>query len=137
MLGDGDYSMGVNALWTASRVRIPLLAVVMNNRSYFNDEAHQHHVAEVRGRAPENRWIGLRIDDPAPDVCLFARAQGFEAEGPVRTSKELEAALARGRKVVAAGGRYVIDAWIEPDDALERRRSDGGRGEGKKRPISS
>jgi hypothetical protein len=34
--------------------------------------------------------------------------------------------------VVAAGGRYMIDAWIEPDDALERRRSDGGRGESKK-----
>ena len=132
MLGDGDYSMGVNALWTASRMRIPLLAVVMNNHSYFNDEAHQHHVAEVRGRAPENRWIGLRINDPAPDVCKFAEAQGFEAEGPVRTAKELDAALARGRKVVAAGGRYMIDAWIEPDDALARRRSDGGRGESKK-----
>lgn len=131
MLGDGDYSMGVNALWTASRMRIPLLAVVMNNRSYFNDEAHQHHVAEVRGRAPENRWIGLRIDDPAPDVCLFARAQGFEAEGPVKSAKDLTAALERGRKVVAAGGRYIIDAWIEPEEALERRRADGGRGEGR------
>ena len=133
MLGDGDYSMGVNALWTASRMRIPLLGVVMNNRSYFNDEAHQHHVAEVRGRAPENRWIGLRIADPAPDVCKFAEAQGFETEGPVRTSKELAQALARGRKVVAGGGRYMIDAWIEPEDALERRRSDGGRGEQKKK----
>jgi benzoylformate decarboxylase len=132
MLGDGDYSMGVNALWTASRMRIPLLGVVMNNRSYFNDEAHQHHVADVRGRAPENRWIGLRIADPAPDVCKFAEAQGFETEGPVKTVKDLEAALARGRKVVAAGGRYMIDAWIEPEDALERRRSDGGRGDQKK-----
>ncbi len=131
MLGDGDYSMGINALWTASRMRIPLLAVVMNNRSYFNDEAHQDHVARVRGRPPENRWIGLRIDDPAPDVCKFAEAQGFEAEGPVQTGKELIAALARGRKIVAAGGRYVIDAWIEPDDAMARRGSDGGRGENK------
>jgi thiamine pyrophosphate-dependent acetolactate synthase large subunit-like protein len=131
-LGDGDYSMGVNALWTASRMRIPLLVVVMNNRSYFNDEAHQHHVADVRGRAAENRWIGLRIDDPAPDVCKFAEAQGFETEGPVKSGKDLAAALERGRKVVAAGGRYCIDAWIEPEDALERRRSDGGRGEQKK-----
>ncbi len=128
MLGDGDYAMGVTALWTASRMRIPLLAVVMNNHSYFNDEAHQHHIAEHRGRAPENRWIGLRIDDPAPDIAMFARAQGFEAEGPARTAKELAAALARGRKVVAAGGRYVIDAWVAPDDPAERRRSDGGRG---------
>jgi benzoylformate decarboxylase len=131
MMGDGDTSMGCNALWTASRMRIPLLAVVMNNRSYFNDEAHQHHVAVERGRAPENRWIGLRIDDPAPDVCGLARAQGFETEGPVKTVKDLRAALKRGQKIVAAGGRYMIDAWIEKDDAVGRRAADGGRGENK------
>lgn len=131
MMGDGDTSMGINALWTASRMRIPMLAVIMNNRSYFNDEAHQHHVAVERGRAPENRWIGLRIDDPAPDVCGMARAQGFETEGPIKTVKELRAALQRGRKIVAAGGRYMIDAWTEKDDAVGRRSSDGGRGENK------
>ena len=37
--------------------------------------------------------------------------------------------MARGRKVVAAGGRYVIDAWVAPDDPAERRRSDGQIGE--------
>lgn len=130
MMGDGDTSMGINALWTASRMRIPMLAVVMNNRSYFNDEAHQHHVAVQRGRAPENRWIGLRIDDPAPDVCLMAKGQGFEVEGPVKTVKEFKAALARGKKIVAAGGRYLIDAWIEKDDAVGRRAQDGGRADG-------
>ncbi len=129
MLGDGDCAMGVNALWTASRMRIPMLAVVMNNRSYFNDEAHQHHVAEARGRAWENRWIGLRIADPEPDLAGMARAQGFEAEGPVKSGKELQEALARGKKIVAGGGRYLINAWIEPDDAVARRSSDGGRGE--------
>jgi len=107
-----------------------MLAVVMNNRSYFNDEAHQHHVAVQRGRAPENRWIGLRIDDPAPDVCLMAKGQGFEVEGPVKTVKEFKAALARGKKIVAAGGRYLIDAWIEKDDAVGRRAQDGGRADG-------
>ena len=110
-------------------MRIPLMVVVMNNRSYYNDEAHQHHVAEHRARAPENRWIGLRLADPEPDLAGFARAQGFEAEGPVATVKDLRAALARGRKVLAKGGRFMIDAWIEPDDALARRRQDGGRGE--------
>ena len=129
VLGDGDYLMGVNALWTATRMRIPLMVVVMNNRSYYNDEAHQHHVAEHRSRAPQNRWIGLRLADPEPDLAGFARAQGFEAEGPVATVKDLRAALARGRKVLAKGGRFMIDAWIEPDDALARRRQDGGRGE--------
>src|SRR5262249_40120238 len=36
--GDGDFMMGVTALWTAAHYRIPLLIVVCNNRSFFNDE---------------------------------------------------------------------------------------------------
>ena len=39
--GDGDFMMGVSALWTAAHYRIPLLLVVANNRSFFNDELHQ------------------------------------------------------------------------------------------------
>ena len=58
VVGDGDYLMGVNALWTASRMRLPLIIVVANNRSYFNDELHQERVAIARDRPPENRWIG-------------------------------------------------------------------------------
>ena len=43
--GDGDFLMGVTALWTAAHYRIPLLIVVANNRSFFNDELHQERVA--------------------------------------------------------------------------------------------
>ena len=38
MLGDGDFLMGATALWTAVHYRIPLLVVVSNNNSFFNDE---------------------------------------------------------------------------------------------------
>ncbi|MDX1485159.1 MAG: thiamine pyrophosphate-binding protein, partial [Alphaproteobacteria bacterium] len=68
VLGDGDFLMGVSALWTASHMDLPTLIVVANNRSYFNDEAHQERVARERGRPPENRWIGQRIDEPAVDL---------------------------------------------------------------------
>ncbi|MDX1483315.1 MAG: thiamine pyrophosphate-dependent enzyme, partial [Alphaproteobacteria bacterium] len=114
VLGDGDYLMGVSALWTASHMALPTLIVVANNRSYFNDEAHQERVARERGRPPENRWIGQRIDEPAVDLVAMARAQGFDAEEPVSTANELAAALERGRKVVRGGGRYLIDARVLP-----------------------
>jgi len=55
VLGDGDFLMGVTALWTAVRNDIPLLVVVANNRSFFNDELHQERVARQRGRPVENR----------------------------------------------------------------------------------
>ncbi len=114
VLGDGDYLMGVSALWTASHMELPTMIIVANNRSYFNDEAHQERVARERGRPPENRWIGQRIDQPAVDLVAMARAQGFEGEDPVSTANQLAAALARGRKVVRAGGRYLIDARVLP-----------------------
>ncbi|MBM3571578.1 MAG: thiamine pyrophosphate-binding protein, partial [Alphaproteobacteria bacterium] len=39
--GDGDFLMGATALWTAAHYGIPLLVVVANNQSFFNDEMHQ------------------------------------------------------------------------------------------------
>ena len=118
--GDGNYIMGVNALWTASHMELPLLMVISNNRSFYNDEAHQHHIARHRKRPPENSWIGLQIDKPAPDMVGLAKAQGFDGE-QVDTTEDLATALERGAKIVAKGGRYLIDAVIEPDDAVARR----------------
>lgn len=114
VIGDGDYLMGVNALWTAAHQRVPMLLVVANNRSYFNDEVHQERMARQRGRPVENKWIGQRLDDPAPDIIGLARAQGFEGAVSVRSVDELLAELERGAAVVAAGGRYIIDALIIP-----------------------
>jgi thiamine pyrophosphate-dependent acetolactate synthase large subunit-like protein len=110
VIGDGDYLMGVNALWTASHMNLPLMIVVANNRSYFNDEAHQERVAQHRDRPPENKWIGQRLDDPPVDLVALAKAQGFEGEDPVTDADQLLAALERGEAVLKKGGRYIIDA---------------------------
>jgi thiamine pyrophosphate-dependent acetolactate synthase large subunit-like protein len=114
VLGDGDYLMGVNALWTASRMEIPVMIVVADNRSYYNDEMHQERVAQARSRPVQNRWIGQRIDDPRVDLVAMARAQGFESEDPVSTTEALAQALKRGAEIVAKGGRYFIDSVITP-----------------------
>jgi len=113
LVGDGDFMMGSNALWTAAHNKIPFLMVVCNNRSYFNDETHQERMAVVRGRPPENKWIGQRLDEPAVDLAAIARAQGLDAEGPVWDAGALRAALKRGVEVVENGGTYVIDARID------------------------
>jgi benzoylformate decarboxylase len=114
VLGDGDYLMGVNALWTASHFQIPVMIVAADNRSYYNDEMHQDRVAQMRGRPPQNRWIGQRIDDPPVDLVAMARAQGFESENPVSTAEQLAEALRRGAEITANGGRYFIDSLIKP-----------------------
>jgi thiamine pyrophosphate-dependent acetolactate synthase large subunit-like protein len=112
VLGDGDYLMGVTALWTAAHYAIPLLVVVANNRSYGNDEGHQERVARDRGRPPENRWIGQRLSDPAVDLAAMARAQGLDAAGPVTDPAALPAALARAVAAAVAGRPYVLDVLV-------------------------
>jgi acetolactate synthase I/II/III large subunit len=40
VLGDGDFLMGGTAVWTAAHYRLPLLIVVANNSSFYNDVVH-------------------------------------------------------------------------------------------------
>ncbi|WP_315831818.1 thiamine pyrophosphate-binding protein [Bradyrhizobium prioriisuperbiae] len=112
--GDGDFLMGVTALWTAVHYKLPLLLVVANNRSFFNDEVHQERVARARGRPVENKWIGQRMTDPEIDLAGMARAQGAEGFGPVTARAELDQAYRRAIAVVEAGGVAVVDVRVEP-----------------------
>jgi len=112
VIGDGDFLQGATALWTAAHYRLPSLFIVANNRSNFNDEIHQEAVARMRGRSVENRWIGQRMDDPAIDIAGLSRAQGVEAEGPITTHAEMEAAIARGLQAVREGRPYLIDVLV-------------------------
>jgi thiamine pyrophosphate-dependent acetolactate synthase large subunit-like protein len=115
VLGDGDYLMGITALWTGVHYRIPVLIVIANNESFFNDELHQERIARVRGRPVENRWIGLRLSDPDMDLAGLARDQGAKGYGPVRNVDALEAAIAQGVADVRAGAVAVIDARVAPE----------------------
>jgi acetolactate synthase I/II/III large subunit len=114
VLGDGDFLMGATALWTAVHYGIPLLVVVSNNNSFFNDELHQDRMARMRNRPVANRWIGQRIADPEPDLGMLAKAQGAEGFGPIRRPDELPRALRAAIGVVERGGVAVVDVRVEP-----------------------
>ncbi len=112
LLGDGDFLMGLTALWTAANLRLPMLAIICNNRSFFNDELHQERVALQRGRPVENRWVGQRIGDPDPDLAMLARGQGLTGVGPVSDVDALPAILAEAVTAAKAGEAVVVDVRI-------------------------
>jgi len=112
--GDGDFMMGCTAIWTAVHYRIPLLIVVANNRSFYNDEVHQERMAIARNRPVENKWIGQRITDPDIEMTQIARAQGAHGFGPADNASSLAAALSEAIAVVERGGVAVVDARIVP-----------------------
>jgi thiamine pyrophosphate-dependent acetolactate synthase large subunit-like protein len=127
VLGDGDFCMGATAVWTAVRHRIPMLILIDNNRSYFNDELHQENVARARGRDVRNRWIGLRMEDPMPDIATLARAQGAVGIGPVTKASDVAGALEEGVGVLKQGGVCVIDFHVDPGEERTSAASIGQR----------
>jgi thiamine pyrophosphate-dependent acetolactate synthase large subunit-like protein len=114
LIGDGDFIMGNTAVWTAVHYGIPCLMIIMNNRSYFNDERHQEHMAVERGRPAENRWIGQHIGDPDLDLAAMARAQGAEGYGPITDAAQVQPTIEKGIAAVRAGKVCVIDMRVEP-----------------------
>ncbi|HEV8141683.1 MAG TPA: thiamine pyrophosphate-binding protein [Methylomirabilota bacterium] len=106
---DGDLFYVVSGFYTAAHHRLPLLTVTFNNRTYGNDEDHQDAVAKVRGRPVENKVVGIRIDDPPPDVAKIAQGFGIQAEGPIDDVKDVAPALRRALRVVKDGRPAVVD----------------------------
>jgi thiamine pyrophosphate-dependent acetolactate synthase large subunit-like protein len=114
IVGDGDFLQGATALWTAAHYRIPCLIIVANNRSNFNDEIHQELVAKERHRPVENKWIGMRIDDPSVNLVQLAGSQGVDAAGPVTKAGDLPGALEAALRAVEEGRPYLLDVVITP-----------------------
>lgn len=119
VLGDGDTLMSCTAFWTATRYGIPLLALIANNQSFFNDEVHQERVAQMRGRNPANKWIGQHIGGPDVDIAAIARAQGCAAWGPIHDAAGLRTALVQAIEAVRAGQPALVDVRVAQDYGTE------------------
>jgi acetolactate synthase-1/2/3 large subunit len=114
IVGDGDFLMAAGALWTAAHYNIPMLVVVNDNGSLYNDEEHQRAVAVHRGRPVENSWIGMRISEPAVEIGQLARSYGCWATDPITDPEDLGKNLAEARNQVLAGEVAVVHVRTRP-----------------------
>ncbi|OGQ84423.1 MAG: hypothetical protein A3F90_18240 [Deltaproteobacteria bacterium RIFCSPLOWO2_12_FULL_60_19] len=110
---DGDSLFTISSLWTAAHYHIPLLIVVLSNRSYYNDEEHQERMAVLRGRPVENKTVGIRIEDPAVDFATNAKSYGVWGAGPITEPKDLSKALRDAIKVVKSGKPALVDVVVQ------------------------
>lgn len=111
---DGDLLYTTSALWTAANTRVPLLTVMTNNRTYYNDEEHQEKVALARGRPAENKGIGMRMEAPPVDFANLARSFGLFGEGPITEPEKIRPALERALAAVKGGTPALVDVIIQP-----------------------
>jgi len=105
---DGDLLFDPGALWTVANLRLPMLVVMYNNRSYYNDWEHQLRVAERRGTDKAKANIGMDLSDPAPDFAMLAKSFGWYGEGPIADPKDVGPALRRAIDVIRKEGRPAL-----------------------------
>ncbi|HZD41126.1 MAG TPA: thiamine pyrophosphate-binding protein [Terriglobales bacterium] len=111
---DGELLYTSSSLWTAANAGVPLLTVMTNNRTYYNDEEHQEKIAIHRGRPPENKVVGMRMEKPPVDFAGLARSLGVAGEGPVTQPDQIRPAVERAIKIIKEEKRpALVDVYIQ------------------------
>lgn len=115
MVGDGALLFGqVEALWTASRYDVPVLIVVMNNRSYDNERNRiQANSPLLSSQDTRDLWkdVTCFLGNPLVDFAGLARSFGIDGQRAT-TPVELRKALKRASATLREGRPYLIDAMI-------------------------
>jgi acetolactate synthase-1/2/3 large subunit len=112
---DGDFLHTPGSIWTAAHYDIPMLVVMFNNRSYYQDVGHQTAITRMRERSLENVGVGVNLDKPATDFAMLARSFGLYGAGPIVHPDDIHAALAQGVQVVKQERRLArIDTITQP-----------------------
>ena len=111
---DGDLMYAPGVLWTAAHHRIPLLSVMLNNRSYHMELMHVQRMCNQRNRGIENGIMGSTLTDPNIDFAKIAQGMGLHAEGPITDPKDLGPALRRAAAAVKRGEPALVDVVTQP-----------------------
>lgn len=107
VIGDGSAMYSIQALWTAAHEKLPMVFVILNNRSY---RILKQRLSATQGIAAQNgRYVGMELSEPAIDFTGLARSLGVAAER-VETIPAFIAALKKG---LAGDGPLLIDAATE------------------------
>ncbi len=110
LIGDGGFMFGGSQmLWTAQRYEIPIIIVVVNNRSYDGERRRIFSRDTRQGELGKDMLC--YIGDPDIDFTRLAAAYDVPAI-TVTDPDDLAAALARAAAVTAAGEPILLDIHI-------------------------
>lgn len=73
VIGDGSAMYGIQALWTAAHLKLPITYLIPNNRSY---RILKERLVSMRAT---DKFIGMDMRDPAIDYTGLARSMGVPA----------------------------------------------------------
>jgi benzoylformate decarboxylase len=108
LVGDGVFQFGIQALWTATHYKIPVIFIVINNQSYAAVKAALHRY---------NKVAVARQDFPASDISgpqIADIGHGFGASSlRIERLVDLTSAL---QSVRERGGPAVIEVMTDTHD---------------------
>jgi benzoylformate decarboxylase len=102
VIGDGSAMYGIQALWSAAHLKLPITYVIANNRSY---RILKERLVSMRAT---DRFTGMDLRDPDIDFTGLARSLGVHAERvsePQGIAPALQAAL-------QSGGTRLIEVMV-------------------------
>ncbi len=115
---DGDLMYAPGVLWTAARHKIPLLAVMHNNRGYHQEVMHVQRLSNFRNRVAslgaDMGPIGTSIQNPDIEYHKLAESMGWWAKGPITDPDKLGAVIKEAVAVVKSGQPALVNVWTQP-----------------------
>jgi acetolactate synthase I/II/III large subunit len=115
---DGDLMYAPGVLWTAARHKIPLLAVMHNNRGYHQEVMHVQRLANFRNRVAylgnDLAPLGTGIQNPDIEYHKLAESMGWWAKGPIKDPVDLAPAVKEAVAVVKSGQPALLNVWTQP-----------------------
>jgi benzoylformate decarboxylase len=102
VLGDGSAIYGVQALWTAAHLRLPIIYVITNNRSY---RILKERLVSMRAT---DAFVGMDIRDPAIDFAALAQSMGVSARRVTRPDDVVPAL----REAAARAGPALVEVMV-------------------------
>jgi benzoylformate decarboxylase len=108
IVGDGGFLATAQAIWTAARERVGVVAVVLDNRSY---RILKQRTRALGGHAAATgRYVAMDLVDPAVDLVGMARSFGADAV-TASTPGEVVDAVKAG---LGGSGPTVVVAPVDP-----------------------
>src|SRR5262245_53885673 len=115
---DGDLMYAPGVLWTAAKHKIPLLAVMHNNRGYHQEVMHVQRLSNFRNRVAslggDMGPIGTSIENPDIEYHKLAESMGWWAKGPIKDPALLGPAIKEAVAVVKSGQPALLNVWTQP-----------------------
>ncbi len=102
MIGDGSALYGIQALWTAAHLKLPITYVIANNRSY---RILKERLISMR---KTDRFVGMDIREPAIDYTALAGSMGVPGRRIVDPA-DIAPALREG---LTSGGPRLIEVMV-------------------------